>query len=163
MTYIHVYLQNLVMVLWCLTYVCHVSLSFWKLSVKIKAEYKEAKAMFQEKQGCSNPWSWSDLAKEHVQVQDEYDHSIPRSNYAVDEPQGKYGLTISKLTPGIFSEGLNELLKECSPSVNIHRWGMLCSWGASAHWCINNLSIYPSSYLPMDSNILKFKNNPGQS
>ena len=79
---------------------------FFLKSVKIEAEYKEAKTMFQEKQGCSNPSSWSDLAKEHEQVQDEYDHSIPRSNYAVDE--------------GIFSEGLKELLKECSPSVNIH-------------------------------------------
>ena len=32
-----------------------------------------------------------------------------------------YGLTIPKLTPGIFSEGLKlRLLKECSPSVDIH-------------------------------------------
>ena len=97
MTHIHVYLQNLVMVLWCLT-LCMSCQPFFLKSVKIEAEYKEAKTMFQEKQGCSNPSSWSELAKEHEQVQDEYDHSIPRSNYAVDE--------------GIFSEGLKEPLKE---------------------------------------------------
>ena len=94
---------------------------FFLKSVEIEAKYKKAKIMFEEKQGCSNSSRWSDVAnetKEHVQV--EHDHSIPRSNYTVDEPEGKYGLTISKLTAGIFSEGLKKLLKECSPSVNIH-------------------------------------------
>ena len=81
-------------------YICMSCQPFFLKSVKIEAEYKEAKTMFQEKQGCSNPSSWSDLAKEHEQVQDEYDHSIPRSNYAVDE--------------GIFSEGLKEPLKEAA-------------------------------------------------
>ena len=59
-------------------YICMSCQPFFLKSVKIEAEYKEAKTMFQEKQGCSNPSSWSDLAKEHEQVQDEYDHSIPR-------------------------------------------------------------------------------------
>ena len=66
-------------------YICMSCQPFFLKSIKIEAEYKEAKTMFQEKQGCSNPSSWSDLAKEHEQVHDEYDHSIPRSNYAVDE------------------------------------------------------------------------------
>ena len=126
-------------------YICMSCQPFFLKSVKIEAEYKEAKTMFQEKQGCSNPSRWSDLAKKHVQVQDEYDHSIPRSNYAVDEPQGKYGLTISKLKAGIFSEGLKELLKECSPSVNIH-----VAEGCYAHGVPQHADVYTTfqSILP---------------
>ena len=97
------------------------------------------KLCFNKKQGCSNPSSWSDLAKEHEQLQDEYDHSIPRSNYAGDE--------------GIFSEGLKELLKECSPSVNIHVAEGCYAHGVPLHADVYNLSIYPSSYLSMDNNI----------
>ena len=45
--------------------------------VKIEADYKKAKIMFEEKQGSSNPSSWPDLAnKAKENLQDEDDHSI---------------------------------------------------------------------------------------
>lgn len=62
-------------------YICMSCQPFFLKSVKIEAEYKKAKIMFEEKQECSNPSSWSDLAVETKQhSQGEIDHSMNPSS-----------------------------------------------------------------------------------
>ena len=59
------------------SYICMTCKPFFLKSVRIEADYKKAKIMFEEKQGSSNPSSWPDLAnKAKENLHDEDDHSI---------------------------------------------------------------------------------------
>ena len=83
----------------------------FEICQNIEDEYMKAQAMFEDKQGFSNPSSCCQPATK-TNVKAEIDHSTSKPNLNNDEPQEKYDLSIiTTLNMGIFTEGLHNLLK----------------------------------------------------
>ena len=111
---------------------------------KIEDQYMKAQALFEDKQGLSNPSSCCEPTTK-TNVKAEIDHSTPKPNLNNDEPQEKYDLSIiTTLNMGIFTERLHNLLNECKPTAHSGE-------GCSAHEEYQSDPIHLHTYILFQS------------